>query len=83
VRALAGQASLRKALIAAVAKSGKLDPLIAELERRKRNRTRYRPKRAAARREAMCGSVGSSAMLAATSDPLGGRWRCGSIRVIE
>jgi hypothetical protein len=47
---LAGQASLRKALIAAVAKSGKLDPIIAELERRKARTARYRSNRAGARR---------------------------------
>jgi hypothetical protein len=44
----AGQASVKKALIAAVAKSGKLDDLIAELERRKARTARYRAKRAAA-----------------------------------
>jgi hypothetical protein len=54
--ALAGQASLRKALIAAVATSGKLDPLIAELERRKARTARYRAKRAEARRRE-CGLV--------------------------
>jgi hypothetical protein len=51
MRPLAGQASIRKALIAVVAKSGKLDPLIAELGRRKARTARYRAKRAAARRE--------------------------------
>ena len=49
----AGQASLRKALIAAVAKSGKLDPLITELERRKARTARYRAKRAQARRDSI------------------------------
>jgi hypothetical protein len=53
MKSLAGQASLRKALIAAVAKSGKLDPIIAELERRKARTARYRARRAEARREAM------------------------------
>jgi type II secretory pathway component PulF len=52
----AGQASLRKALIAAVERSGRLDHLIAELERRKRNRARYRAKRAEARRESLLAS---------------------------
>jgi hypothetical protein len=46
---------MRKALIAAVAKSGRLDPLIAELERRKARTARYRAKRAQARRESMRG----------------------------
>jgi hypothetical protein len=55
MRPLAGQASMRKALIAAVAKSGRLDPLIAELERRKARTARYRAKRAQARRESMRG----------------------------
>jgi hypothetical protein len=41
---LAGQASIRKALIAAVERSGKLDHLIAELERRK-SRTARPPSR--------------------------------------
>ena len=56
--ALAGQASIAKALLAAVEKSGRLDPLIAELERRKARTTRYRAKRAEARRESMRGGVG-------------------------
>ena len=55
MRPLAGQASMREALIAAVAKSGRLDPLIAELERRKARTARYRAKRAQARRESMRG----------------------------
>jgi hypothetical protein len=46
----AGNASLRTALLAAVERSGKLDPLILA-PRRKHDRTRYRAKRAAARRE--------------------------------
>jgi hypothetical protein len=49
-RAQAGK-NLRDALTAAIERSGRLDPLIAELERRKA-RTRYRAKRAEARREA-------------------------------
>ncbi len=47
---LAGQASMREALIAAVAKSGRLDALILEADRRKQLRARARAKRAAARR---------------------------------
>ena len=50
---VAGQTSMREALIAAVAKNGKLDALIAELERRKRNRVRYRTKRLEKRRKAL------------------------------
>jgi hypothetical protein len=60
VSSLAGQASLRKALIAAVAKSGKLDPLIAELERRKARTAHYRAKRAEARREAVQARLGAA-----------------------
>jgi hypothetical protein len=41
---------MAKALVAAVEKSGRLDHLIAELERRKARTTRYRAKRAEARR---------------------------------
>lgn len=55
---LAGQASVKGTLIAAVTKSGKLDPLIAELARRKARTGRYRAKRAAARRQATRASVG-------------------------
>ncbi len=55
-RSEAGQASLREALIAAVEKSGKLDPLIVAPRRQKRSRTRYRAKRAEARREALLAS---------------------------
>jgi hypothetical protein len=51
-RAQAGQASVKKALIAAVAKSRRFDVVIAELERRKGRTARYRAKRAEARREA-------------------------------
>jgi hypothetical protein len=47
---------MREALITAVAPSGKLAPLIAELERRKARTGRYRAKRAEARRRE-CGSV--------------------------
>ena len=56
-RAVAGK-TIRDALTAAIERSGRLDPLIAELERRKEARTRYRAKRAKARREARRGSVG-------------------------
>jgi hypothetical protein len=56
--AVAGQASMAKALSAAVEKSGRLDNLIAELERRKARTSRYRAKRAAARRVSMRGSAG-------------------------
>jgi len=41
---------MRDALSAAVEKSGRLDPIIAELERRKARTARYRAKRTAARR---------------------------------
>jgi len=41
---------MAKALSAAVEKSGRLDNLIAELERRKARTARYRAKRTAARR---------------------------------
>jgi hypothetical protein len=41
---------MRDALSAAVERSGKLDPLIVAPRRPKRSRTRYRAKRAAARR---------------------------------
>jgi hypothetical protein len=44
---------MRDALSAAVERFGKLDPLIVATRRPKRSRTRYRAKRAAARREAM------------------------------
>jgi hypothetical protein len=49
----AGQTSMAKALSAAVEKSGRLDNLIAELERRKTRTARYRTKRAAARRASL------------------------------
>jgi small subunit ribosomal protein S21 len=55
-RALAGQASMAKALSAAVEKSARLDNLIAELERRKARTARYRAKRAEARRQALLAS---------------------------
>jgi hypothetical protein len=48
--ALAGQASMRAALIATVERSVKIDHLIAETEKRKRSRARYRVKRAETRR---------------------------------
>ena len=48
--------SAAPAMPAAVATSGKLDPLIAELERRKARTARYRAKRAEARRRE-CGLV--------------------------
>ena len=50
--------TLREALIAAVERSGKLDDLITEAQRRKkRNRSRYRAKRAAARRDYLQGAM--------------------------
>jgi hypothetical protein len=51
-RAQAGK-NLRDALTAAIERSGRLDPLLKDLERRKQARTRYRAKRAEARREAV------------------------------
>jgi hypothetical protein len=56
-RAQAGK-NLRDALIAAIQRSGRLDPLLKERERRKRSRTRYRAKRTEARRRSMRGGVG-------------------------
>jgi len=47
---------MREALVAAAERSGKLDPLIVAPRRPKRDRTRYRAKRAEARREALLGS---------------------------
>jgi hypothetical protein len=44
---------MAKALSAAVEKSGRLDNLIAELERRKARTARYRTKRATARRASL------------------------------
>ena len=49
---------MAKALSAAVEKSGRLDNLIAELERRKARTSRYRAKRAAPRRVPMRGGAG-------------------------
>ena len=49
--ALARQASMRDALVAAVDRSGRLDPLILAPRRPKRNRARYRAKRTESRRE--------------------------------
>jgi hypothetical protein len=48
---------MAKALSTAVEKSGKLDPLIAELERRKARTARYRTMRTAARRESLQGGT--------------------------
>jgi hypothetical protein len=48
---------MAKALSAAVEKSGRLDDLILELEKRKQDRARYRAKRAGARRVSMRGSA--------------------------
>jgi len=51
--ALAGQASMRDALVAAIERSGRLDPLILAPRRPKRNRARYQAKRTESRCEPM------------------------------
>jgi hypothetical protein len=54
-RAQAGK-NLRDALTELIERSGRLDSLILAPQRRKRDRTRYRAKRAEARRESLLAS---------------------------